>query len=78
MNIESKHEYKNRGLILAIVVLLPFMGTLDSTIINIALPVMVKIFNVNMTSVQLVVISYLLNFRSKKTLSAPLKKPAGC
>lgn len=64
MNIERKYEYKNRGLILAIVVLLPFMGTLDSTIINVALPVMVKIFNVNMTSVQLVVISYLVTIVS--------------
>ncbi len=64
MNIESKNEYKNRGLILAIVVLLPFMGTLDSTIINVALPAMVKIFEVNMTSIQLIVISYLVTIVS--------------
>jgi len=64
MNIENKNEYKNRGLILAIVVLLPFMGTLDSTIINVALPAMVKIFEVNMTSIQLIVISYLVTIVS--------------
>lgn len=64
MNIESKNEYKNRVLILAIVVILPFMGTLDSTIINVALPAMVKIFDVNMTSIQLIVISYLVTIVS--------------
>lgn len=59
-----KTVYKNRWIILIIVVLLPFMATLDSTIVNVALPVMVKVFSVNMASIQLIVICYLITIVS--------------
>lgn len=50
----------NRWLVLAVVVLLPFMATLDSTIINVALPVMEKSLAVNMSTIQLIAVCYLI------------------
>jgi len=64
MEIHNKNEYKNRWVILAVVVLLPFMATLDSNIVNVVLPVMVNIFSVNMSSIQLIVICYLITIVS--------------
>lgn len=64
MEIQNRNEYKNRWIILAVVVLLPFMATLDSTIVNVVLPVMVNIFSVTMSSVQLIVICYLITIVS--------------
>lgn len=40
------------------------MATLDSTIVNVALPVMVKVFSVTMSSIQLIVICYLITIVS--------------
>ncbi|EKQ58078.1 MULTISPECIES: MFS transporter [unclassified Clostridium] len=64
MEIPQKNEYKNRWVILAVVVLLPFMATLDSTIVNVVLPIMVNIFSVTMSSIQLIVICYLVTIVS--------------
>ncbi|MFL0268175.1 MFS transporter [Candidatus Clostridium radicumherbarum] len=64
MEINNKNMYKNRWMILGVVVLLPFMATLDSTIVNVALPVMVNIFSVTMSSIQLIVICYLITIVS--------------
>lgn len=64
MEIEKRNEYKNRWIILAVVVLLPFMATLDSTIVNVVLPVMVNIFSVTMSSIQLIIICYLITIVS--------------
>lgn len=64
MDIYNKNVYKNRWMILAVVVLLPFMATLDSTIVNVALPVMVNVFSVTMSSIQLIVICYLITIVS--------------
>lgn len=64
MDLNDKKVYKNRWMILAVVVLLPFMATLDSTIVNVALPVMENIFSVTMSSIQLIVICYLLTIVS--------------
>lgn len=64
MGINNKITYKNKWMILAVVVLLPFMATLDSTIVNVALPVMVNIFSVTMSSIQLIVICYLITIVS--------------
>lgn len=64
MEMHNNNVYKNRWIILAVVVLLPFMGTLDSTIVNVALPVMVNIFSVTMSSIQLIVICYLITIVS--------------
>lgn len=64
MEENNKNVYKNRWMILSVVVLLPFMATLDSTIVNVALPVMVNIFSVTMSSIQLIVICYLITIVS--------------
>ncbi|MFL0247044.1 MFS transporter [Candidatus Clostridium stratigraminis] len=64
MEISNKNVFKNRWKILGVVVLLPFMATLDSTIVNVALPVMVNIFSVTMSSIQLIVICYLVTIVS--------------
>ncbi|AGX43439.1 MFS transporter [Clostridium saccharobutylicum] len=64
MEIEKRNEYKNRWIILAVVVLLPFMATLDSTIVNVVLPVMVNMFSVTMYSIQLIIICYLITIVS--------------
>lgn len=58
-NIE-KDEYKNRWIILAIVVMQPFMACLDSSIVNVALPIMAKKLSVSMASIEWVVTSYLI------------------
>ncbi|QGU94359.1 DHA2 family efflux MFS transporter permease subunit [Clostridium bovifaecis] len=52
--------YKSRWIILAIIVMQPFMATLDSSIVNVALPVMAKSFSANMASIEWVVTSYLI------------------
>jgi len=51
---------KNRWTILFIVVMVTFMATLDSSIVNVALPVMAKSLNVTSAGIQLVVTSYLI------------------
>lgn len=52
--------YKSRWIILSIIVMQPFMATLDSSIVNVALPAMTKSFSVNMASIEWVVTSYLI------------------
>lgn len=52
--------YKNRGLILINMVLLTFMACLDSSIVNVALPVMADYFSVGMNSIAAVVSTYLI------------------
>ncbi|MFT8315530.1 MAG: MFS transporter [Clostridium sp.] len=52
--------YKNRWKILAVVLLSPFMGNLDSSIVNIALPMMSRHLGVEINSIQWVVTSYLI------------------
>ena len=51
---------KNRWSILFIVVMVTFMSTLDSSIVNVALPSMAKALNVSSAGIQLVVTSYLI------------------
>ncbi|WP_072991196.1 MFS transporter [Clostridium cavendishii] len=57
---KSNNITQNRWLILAIVVMSPFMACLDSSIINVALPVMSKDLYTNMAGIQQVVTSYLI------------------
>jgi EmrB/QacA subfamily drug resistance transporter len=64
MEISDKNVHRNRWIILGVVVLLPFMATLDSNIVNVVLPVMVNIFSVTMSSIQLIVICYLITIVS--------------
>jgi EmrB/QacA subfamily drug resistance transporter len=52
--------FENRWILLFIIVLQPFMATLDSSIVNVALPVMAKRLSVNMASIEWVVSSYLI------------------
>ncbi|MBU3092887.1 MFS transporter [Clostridium sp. CF011] len=51
---------KHRWVILIIIVMVVFMSTLDSSIVNVALPVMAKSLNVTSAGIQLVVTSYLI------------------
>ena len=52
----AKHKWS----ILAVLIFMPFMVTLDGTVVNVALPVMVKDLNTDMESIQMVVIVYLV------------------
>ncbi len=52
--------YKRRYLILSVLVLAPFMGNLDSSIVNVALPVMARNLGVQISAIQWVVTSYIL------------------
>ena len=51
---------KKRWLILLTIVIVTFMSTLDSSIVNVALPVMAHSMNIESSKIQLVVVSYLL------------------
>jgi len=57
--IEEK-IFKNRWIILFNVVMMTFMSCLDSSIVNVALPVMADKLNVSMASIEWVVTSYLI------------------
>lgn len=52
--------YENRWIILFIVVMLTFMACLDSSIVNVALPVMANKLSVSMAVIEWVVTSYLI------------------
>jgi EmrB/QacA subfamily drug resistance transporter len=60
LNKENKSLNKNRWLILLTVVLMTFMCCLDTSIVNVALPVMSKKLNVTMGSIEWVITSYLI------------------
>jgi EmrB/QacA subfamily drug resistance transporter len=57
-NVEDK-TFKNRWMILLTIVSMTFMACLDSSIINVALPVMSSKLSVSMASIEWVVTSYL-------------------
>ena len=52
--------YRNKWWILAAVSLALFMGTVDGTIVNVALPTLVKDFNTDFPTIQWVVLAFLL------------------
>ena len=58
--MSSEEIHKNRWIILAIVVLLPLMSSLDSNIVNIALPTIEADLKINMASAEWVVSAYLI------------------
>jgi EmrB/QacA subfamily drug resistance transporter len=60
MNSANNSSNKNRWVILFIVVMVTFMATLDSSIVNVALPAMAKALHVTSSGIQLVVTSYLI------------------
>lgn len=53
-------EHKNKWTILFTVVIMTFMGTLDSSIVNVALPVMNKELGTTMSTIEWIVTSYLI------------------
>lgn len=57
MSLENNEK---KWIILFIILVVTFMSTLDGSIVNVALPVMTKVLNVDSASIQLVVISYLM------------------
>ena len=60
MEAENKKVNKNRWVILILIVMVTFMSTLDSSIVNVALPDMAKKLNVTTQKIQWVVTSYLM------------------
>ena len=60
MDLKNNSNSKNRWVILFVVVMVTFMATLDSSIVNVALPVMAKSLNVTSAGIQVVVTSYLI------------------
>ncbi|ERI90006.1 drug resistance MFS transporter, drug:H+ antiporter-2 family [Clostridiales bacterium oral taxon 876 str. F0540] len=56
----EKQQAQNRWLILAVVLIGPFMSTLDSSIVNVALPTIAKQLGVGVSAIQWVVTSYLI------------------
>ncbi|MEQ8155501.1 MAG: MFS transporter [Clostridiaceae bacterium] len=58
--MHNRKGYKKRWMILLTTVLLTFMSVLDSSIVNVALPVMAKKLNVSMAAIGWVVTSYLI------------------
>ncbi|WP_313153288.1 MFS transporter, partial [Lacrimispora sp.] len=60
MEQTNEEIYKNRNLILVNVVLLTFMSTLDSSIVNVALPKMSRLLSVSAEAIAWVVSVYLL------------------
>ena len=60
MSNSDNKLYDKRWLILLTTVLLTFMAVLDSSIVNVALPVMAKKLDVSMASIEWVVTSYLI------------------
>jgi EmrB/QacA subfamily drug resistance transporter len=57
---DQKIDYRLKWLVLASVGMGIFLGTIDSSIVNIALPTMTRQFQANFATVQWVVLSYLL------------------
>ncbi|WP_315076665.1 MFS transporter [uncultured Clostridium sp.] len=57
---EKNNISRNNWIILAIVVMSPFMACLDSSIINVALPVMAKDLSTSMAGIQQIVTTYLI------------------
>jgi MFS family permease len=52
--------YKNKKMILFVVVSMSFISCLDMSIVNVALPIMAKKLVVSMANVELVVVSYIM------------------
>jgi EmrB/QacA subfamily drug resistance transporter len=57
---KQEAEYKNKGLVLLSIVILTFMACLDSSIVNVALPVMAKDFSIGMNSIAIIISIYLI------------------
>ncbi len=62
--MNSPDPYKDRWLVFFLVAIAVFMSTLDSSIVNIALPVIMKDYQVDLSTIEWVVIIYLLTVSS--------------
>ncbi len=60
MKNEENKVYKNRWIMLYILLVATFMSTLDSSIVNVALPDMAQKLNVSMAAIEWVVTSFLI------------------
>ncbi|AKN30200.1 multidrug MFS transporter [Clostridium carboxidivorans P7] len=60
----NKDVYKNKWPILFVVVLMTFMACIDSSIVNVALPLMSKKLSASMASIEWVIVSYVMTICS--------------
>lgn len=60
MQTINNNTYKNKWIILFAVVMVTFMCCIDSSIVNVALPVMAKKLSATMSSIEWVIVSYVL------------------
>jgi EmrB/QacA subfamily drug resistance transporter len=60
----TEKSYKKKWIVFSLVAVAVFMSTLDGSIVNVALPVIMKEFNVSMQTVEWVVAIYLLTVSS--------------
>lgn len=58
--LEETKEFKNKWGILGILVMMPFVASLDANIVNVALPIIAKDLSVDTSSIAWVVTSYLI------------------
>jgi EmrB/QacA subfamily drug resistance transporter len=62
--IPQKSSYKNKWLVFSLVAAAVFMSTLDGSIVNVALPIIMQEFDVPMGKIEWVVVIYLLTVSS--------------
>jgi EmrB/QacA subfamily drug resistance transporter len=62
--IQTEKSHKKKWIVFSLVAVAVFMSTLDGSIVNVALPVIMKEFNVSMQTVEWVVAIYLLTVSS--------------
>ena len=60
MNSSSKIDFKRKWFVMAAVSMGVFLATIDGSIVNVALPTLVKDLNTDFTTIQWVVLAYLL------------------
>lgn len=60
MQVPISNEPQKKGITLFVVVAMSFLATLDSSIVNIALPVMSKSLVVPLSSIEWVIASYVM------------------
>ena len=59
-NFDDETVYKNRWIIQFVLIVVPFMGSLDASIVNVVLPCIKKDLNINLSLSSLIVSSYIV------------------
>ena len=59
-NFDDETIYKNRWIIQFVLIVVPFMGSLDASIVNVVLPCIKKDLNINLSLSSLIVSSYIV------------------